>query len=131
AAELAVHRPGGLGLSYAEGGRARRSHPAHAGGPRPGVPRHRAYPLVFAQGRGRSERLNRTLQGRLINELDRAGITTVAAANAYLTERFIPDYNDEFARPPADPASAFVPLHGVDLDSVLCQEEERSVGQDN
>src|SRR5437867_2297755 len=88
-------------------------------------------PSYSPQGRGRSERLNRTLQGRLINELDGAGITTVAAANTYLTERFIPDYNDEFARPPADPASAFVPLHGVDLDSVLCQEEERSVGQDN
>jgi hypothetical protein len=73
-------------------------------------------PSYSPQGRGRSERLNRTLQGRLINELDRAGLTTVAAANAYLAERFIPDYNDEFARPPADPASAFVPLHGVDLD---------------
>src|SRR2546422_3088891 len=88
-------------------------------------------PSYSPQGRGRSERLNRTLQGRLINELDRAGLTTVAAANAYLAERFIPDYNDEFARPPADPASAFVPLHGVDLDSVLCHEEERTVGQDN
>lgn len=88
-------------------------------------------PSYSPQGRGRSERLNRTLQGRLINELDRAGITTRAAANTYLAERFLPDYNDEFARPPADPASAFVPLHGVDLDTVLCHEEERTVGQDN
>lgn len=83
------------------------------------------------QGRGRSERLNRTLQGRLINELHLAGITTVAAANAYLRDRFIPDYNEEFAHPPADPAPAFVPLHGVDLDTILCYEEERTVGQDN
>lgn len=83
------------------------------------------------QGRGRSERLNRTLQGRLINELHRAGIDTRAAANAYLTDRFIPDYNAEFAHAPADPASAFVPLHGVDLDSILCHEEERTVSQDN
>jgi len=83
------------------------------------------------QARGRSERLNRTVQGRLVNELALAGITTRAAANAYLTERFLPDYNDEFAHLPADPTSAFVPLHGVDLDRVLCHEEERSVGQDN
>jgi len=88
-------------------------------------------PSYSPQGRGRSERLNRTLQGRLVNELDRAGITTVAAANAYLTEHFIPAYNEEFARPPADPASAFVSLQGVDLESVLCHEEERTVGQDN
>jgi hypothetical protein len=38
-----------------------------------------------------------------------AGITTLAAANTYLTERFIPDYNAEFAHPPADPTTAFVP----------------------
>lgn len=83
------------------------------------------------QARGRGERLNRTVQGRLVNELDLAGITAVAAANAYLTERFIPDYNDEFAHPPADPTSAFVPLHGVDLDGILCEAAERTVGQDN
>ena len=45
-----------------------------------------------------------------MNELRLAGITTVAAANAYLRERFIPDYNATFTRAPADPTSAFVPL---------------------
>jgi transposase len=83
------------------------------------------------QARGRSERLNRTVQGRLVNELALAGITTLPAANAYLAERFIPDYNDEFARAPADPTSAFVPLHGVDLDTILCEQAERTVGKDN
>jgi len=81
--------------------------------------------------RGRSERVNRTLQDRLVNELRVAGITTVAAANRYLRERFIPAFNIEFARPPADPASAFVPLGRVDLDQILCVEEERVVGRDN
>jgi transposase len=83
------------------------------------------------QARGRSERLNRTVQGRLVNELHLAGITTLAAANAYLTERFIADYNDEFAQLPADPTSAFVALHGVELDTILCEQEERRVSQDN
>jgi transposase len=83
------------------------------------------------QARGRSERLNRTVQGRLVNELALAGITTLAAANAYLTERFVPDYNEEFARPPADSTSAFVPLYGVDLDAILCEQDERTVGKDN
>jgi transposase len=81
--------------------------------------------------RGRSERVNRTLQDRLVNELRVAGITTVAAANRYLRERFIPAFNTEFARPPADPASAFVPLGRVDLDQILCVEGERVVGRDN
>jgi transposase len=83
------------------------------------------------QARGRGERLNRTVQGRLVNELALAGITTLAGANAYLLERFLPDYNEEFARRPADATSAFVPLHGVDLEAILCEQAERSVGRDN
>jgi len=83
------------------------------------------------QARGRSERANRTLQGRLVNELRLAGITTVAAANRYLRDRFLPAFNAEFARPPADPASAFVPVGRVDLDQILCVEDERVVGRDN
>ncbi|HET9922496.1 MAG TPA: ISNCY family transposase [Methylomirabilota bacterium] len=81
--------------------------------------------------RGRSERVNRTLQDRLVNELRVANITTVIAANRYLRERFIPAFNTEFARPPADPTAAFVPLGRVDLDQILCVEEERVVGRDN
>lgn len=83
------------------------------------------------QARGRSERLNRTVQGRLVNELALAGITTRAGANAYLTERFIADYDEEFAHSPADPTPAFVPLHGVVLDDILCEQDARTVGQDN
>ena len=56
------------------------------------------------QARGRSERANRTLQDRLVNELRVAGITTVAAANRYVGDRFLPAFNAEFGRPPADPA---------------------------
>jgi hypothetical protein len=83
------------------------------------------------QARGRSERMNGTLQGRLVAELRAAGITTLTAANRYLRERFLPDLNSEFARPPADPTPAFVPLGGVDLDQFLCQQEERVVARDN
>jgi hypothetical protein len=83
------------------------------------------------QARGRSERANRTLQDRLVNEYRVAGITTLAAANRYLRDRFVPAFNAEFGRPPADPTSAFVPLGPVDLDQILCVEEERVVGRDN
>jgi hypothetical protein len=89
-------------------------------------------PSYSPQARGRVERLNRTLQGCLINELRLAGITTLEAANAYLREQFLPDYHTQFTRPPADPASAFVPLGDtVDLDQLLAAEAERVVGRDN
>jgi transposase len=83
------------------------------------------------QARGRSERANGTLQGRLVNELRVAGIRTVAGANQYLRERFIPDYNATFGRAPTDPTSAFVPVGASDLDQILCHEEERTVARDN
>ena len=83
------------------------------------------------QARGRSERVNRTLQDRLVNELRVAGIRTPPAANRYLREQFIPAFNAEFARAPADPTSAFVPLGRVDLEQILCHEEARAVGRDN
>jgi hypothetical protein len=83
------------------------------------------------QARGRSERLNRTLQGRLVNELRIAGVRDIASANAYLKTRFIPVFNQRFVRAPRDLHSAFVPLGRVDLDQFLCFEEERVVNQDN
>jgi hypothetical protein len=83
------------------------------------------------QARGRSERMNGTLQGRLVNELRAAGIATVAAANRYLRDRFLPDFIAEFHRAPADPASAFVAVGTGDLEQILCHQEERLVARDN
>src|SRR5262245_21427864 len=112
------------------GGPVDRDHLTHVGRAlaRLGIEHIGAY---SPQARGRGERLNRTLQDRLVNELRLAGSTTLAAANAYLRERFIPDYNTTFTRAPSDPATAFVPLGRVDLDQVLCEEEERTVAPDN
>src|SRR5437867_4420276 len=83
------------------------------------------------QARGRSERVNRTLQDRLVNELRVAGITTVAAANRYLRDQFLPAFNTELGRTPAEATPAFVPLGRVDLDQILCVEADRVVGRDN
>jgi transposase len=88
-------------------------------------------PAYSPQARGRSERTNRTLQGRLVNELRVAAIASVEAANAYLREVYLPQHNAAFRRPPRDPASAFVPLGVVDLDPILCEQDERVVAPDN
>lgn len=88
-------------------------------------------PSYSPQARGRSERLNRTFQDRLVNELRVAGIATIAAANVYLADHFVPQHNATFARPPRDPASAFVALGSADIDAILCQEETRVVARDN
>jgi transposase len=88
-------------------------------------------PAYSPQARGRSERLNRTFQDRLVNELRVAQVTTLPDANAYLRGQFIPDYNATFSCAPADPATAFVPLGPVDLEQILCHQEARVVARDN
>jgi len=88
-------------------------------------------PSYSPQARGRSERMNRTLQDRLVNELRVAGAKTLEEANRYLRERYLPTHNEEFARKPADPASAFVELGPVDLDEIFFEEVLRTVGKDN
>ena len=88
-------------------------------------------PSYSPQARGRSERMNRTLQDRLVNELKVAGITSVEAANDYLRKRYLPTHNEEFAREPADPQTAFVPLGEVDLDEIFFEGDTRKVGKDN
>jgi transposase len=88
-------------------------------------------PAYSPQARGRSERVNRTLQDRLVNELRVAGITTLEAANTYLRDVFIPQYNETFAVPPRDPEPAWVAVEDTDLEQILCHEEARVVSPDN
>lgn len=88
-------------------------------------------PAYSPQARGRSERMNRTLQGRVVNELRITGIRTVAAANRYLQERYVPQHNATFRRAPRETATAFTPLGRVDLNAILCQEDTRIVAPDN
>ena len=83
------------------------------------------------QARGRSERVFRTLQDRLTKELALAGISTIEAANAYLSDVYISAHNARFAITAEQEGSAFVPIKGVELAEVLCVQEERNVGNDN
>jgi hypothetical protein len=88
-------------------------------------------PSYSPQGRGRMERVFGTLQKRLPQELRLARIRTVAAANRYLRDHFVPDYNARFAVPAAEPGSAFVAYGGRPIADVLCVQEDRVVGADN
>jgi len=88
-------------------------------------------PAYTPQARGRSERLNRTLQDRLVNELRVKGIRTTRRANRYLNEQFIPQYNKEFGRDPAEAETAFISPGQADLDQIICIQEQRTVAKDN
>jgi transposase len=83
------------------------------------------------QARGRSERAFQTLQDRLVKELRLAGIAGIEAANAFIREVYLPAHNQRFAVEATEPGSAFTPIPGVDLDEILCVQEERQVMNDN
>ena len=83
------------------------------------------------EARGRSERMFKTHQGRLPKELARLGIQTRQAANQYLKDNYMPEFNAEFACAARETATAFVPYIGIELKHILCEQYERTVGNDN
>jgi len=88
-------------------------------------------PSYCPQGRGRMERFFGSWQGRLPQELGRAGITTVATANRYIREKFLPWHRQHWTEPAAEHATAFVPCGNTDLDAIFCLQHERTVAADN
>jgi hypothetical protein len=79
------------------------------------------------QAKGRIERAFGTLQDRMVKELRLAGISSIAAANAWLAG-FIAVYNTRFGRDPANPKNLHRPLAPADdLDEILAWREQRTV----
>jgi len=91
----------------------------------------RMIPAYSPQARGRSERSFGTWQGRLPQELRLRQITTLEAANRFLQQFYIEEFNRKFTRPAAQTGTAFVPLHRADLDRVFSIQHERIVNKDN
>jgi len=88
-------------------------------------------PAYSPEARGRSERAFGTLQDRLVKELALAGISTVDAANRFLSEVYLPEHNARFAHAPEQTESAFVADRAGAHRDVLCVQEQRVVGNDN
>jgi hypothetical protein len=79
------------------------------------------------QAKGRVERAFGTLQDRLVKELRLAGISTIAAANAWLPD-FIAGHNARFAKPARNAKDLHRPLTEADkLDEVIAWREVRTV----
>jgi hypothetical protein len=88
-------------------------------------------PAYSPQARGRSERNFGTWQGRLPQELRLRGITTLAAANQFLREHYIAEFNRKFQVPAQQRGSAFLAARGKELDLILSLQYVRTVNRDN
>ena len=83
------------------------------------------------QAKGRVERMNGTLQDRLVKEMRLRGINTIKAGNDFLDAKFLDELNGRYAVK----AKREQDLHrsveaGIVLEDVLCVAEQRVVGND-
>jgi hypothetical protein len=81
------------------------------------------------QAKGRVERMNGTLQDRLVKELRLAGISDRESANRFLDGKYLRAFNRQFACAAASPADMHRAAPG-NLNEVLSWEEERVVSGD-
>ena len=83
------------------------------------------------QAKGRVERVNRTLQDRLVKALRQRKISEFGAANTFLEAEFLPAFNAKFEVAAAQPADWHRALPAeMDLCRVLAVHEERVVQND-
>lgn len=94
--------------------------------------RELAIELIFAnspQAKGRVERVNQTLQGRLPKELRLQGINTMEEANRYLPT-FMEEFNQQFGVAPLSLDNAHIPLSlHENLAEILVQKETRIISK--
>jgi transposase len=88
-------------------------------------------PAYSPQARGRSERNFGTWQGRLPQELRLRGLTNLGAANQFLREHYLAEFNRRFQVAPAQRGSAFLACVRKDLSLIFSLQFERTVNRDN
>src|SRR5271168_4866799 len=82
-----------------------------------------------SQAKGRVERVNRTLQDRLVKELRLAGISGIETGNEFLSG-FVERFNEKFTIRAARPDNLHRPLNVSPgrLNDILCYREQRYIG---
>jgi transposase len=88
-------------------------------------------PAYSPQARGRSERNFSTWQGRLPQELRLRQLGTLEAANRFLREDYMAEFNRRFQIAPRQRGNAFVACRSRDLERIFSLQFERSVNRDN
>jgi len=87
--------------------------------------------MIFAEtaeAKGKVEKMNDTIQGRLINDIKRKKIATYAELNDFFNNEYIDYLNHKFSYPPKEPETEFVHINkNYDFSKILCIKEERKI----
>jgi hypothetical protein len=83
-----------------------------------------------SQAKGRVERVNRTLQDRLVKELRLENVSDIGAGNVFLP-KFLERFNEKFSVRAAKPEDLhrLLTVSPDRLSDILCHREQRHVGQ--
>lgn len=84
------------------------------------------------ESKGRIERFNRTAQSRLVPAFRLAKIRTIEAANRYLKEHFLPEFNRKWEVEPLFPTTRYrQQQNSFCLDDIFCFKSTRKVNRDS
>ena len=87
--------------------------------------------MIFAEtapAKGKVEKKNDTVQGRLLNDIKRYKIETYAELNIFFNSKYIDYLNHKFAYAPKEIETAFVSLDkDFEWTNILCTKEERKI----
>jgi len=92
--------------------------------------------LIFAntpQAKGRVERMNKTLQDRLVKALRLENINDIHSANIFLKEVFLPEFNTQFMVQPRTNSNLHLVLREDEimrLDQIFSKFEQRKIAND-
>lgn len=82
------------------------------------------------QAKGRVERVNATLQDRLVKELRLRNISSIDEANKFLQEEYLEEHNKRFNVKAQSPENAHEKIDkAIDLSEILCEKYTRKVSK--
>lgn len=79
------------------------------------------------EAKGKVERMNKTLQNRLLNDIKRFNIKTYSELNEWFNSYYKKYLNKKFAYKPKEKEKAFVKLGKTNLEYILCTRQERTI----
>ena len=86
--------------------------------------------LIFAnsaEAKGKIEKMNNTIQNRLLNDIKRYNIKTYDELNQWFNDYYIGYINHKFAYLPKEEETDFIPLGKTDLSKIMCIKDERII----
>ncbi len=86
--------------------------------------------LIYAnspEAKGKIEKMNFTIQNRLLNDIVRFNIKTYDELNKWFNDYYIKYINKKFAYEPKETETEFVPLENTDLSKIMCIKTNRTI----